>query len=310
MKYINNIDNNEMTKKFLIIQMTRDEICNKIYKLKSRYNIEKIFDTYKIDADECINNMNFTQKNNNKFKKIIEIIKNIKYKKNRKIIYDVDSFTKRDIEKLKNSDNIIDSDKVIIFVHSGALEYYLFLIENNKRYIIEKICKHYYSHFYKYKDQMKDLTRTRCLNNYDPICKMVCRYYHYMITNTALMNCNTNIVRSIVSRETKTAFSKIVNTIMYFKMRMIHFNDKIIIIDLSKAYDHVDRNILKQILTKFSIPIYIINYINYIFSVEENKTKTKNHLEYNKEIHYLLYYLTCIIIQYIKALNKKFQMLI
>ena len=273
-KYIDNINDNEILKKFSIIRMSHDDICDKIYGLNTPYDVEKTFDTYEIGIDKCIQTLAFTRENNKKFRKIIMIIKQIKYDKNHKIINVIDSFSKCDIEKLKYSNNMVDSDKLIIFVYSGALAYYIFLMENNKHNIIEKICKHSYSYFYKYKDHTRDLTKVRCLNDYDPICKMVCRYYNYMLTNTILTNCDTNIMRSVEVCVNRTAFSRVASTVMYFKTRMIHFNDKIVMLDLSKAYDHVDRDILGRILNKFLVPSYITKYVNYIFSVKETKTNT------------------------------------
>lgn len=97
-----------------------------------------------------------------------------------------------------------------------------------------------------------------------------------MINNTVMKNFDNNVIRSISSRSNKLLFPKIINTIFYFKTRILNFKDKVVLLDISKAFDNVSRDVLSKILVKFTIPKHIINYILYIFSVNEKKTGNRS----------------------------------
>lgn len=279
---INKINTNEINKDinidirqpFTILQMSSDDICKKIYNINPNRgkSFNEICIERNIKSRDFITDMRITKQNTHKFSKIIHAIYEIHFNFNCEYVQDDDSFNKRDIKKLKNSKFIVDTEKLKLFIYTGAFQYYLLLVNENKHKTLGQICNHCYRYFYKYKDETKDLSKIRCLTNYDPIAKIICRYFHYMINNTVMKNFDNDVIRTITSRNNKTSFSKIINTIFYFKTRLFNFKDKVVLLDISKAFDNVSRDVLSKVLTKFMIPKYIINYILYIFSVNEKRT--------------------------------------
>jgi hypothetical protein len=275
-KYINNI-NLETKNMFSIVQMSNDDLFTKVFNVNPKHgkSFNEICIEQNIKLSDYITTFKITNKNTYKLSKIVKALYKIKFDFNCEYVQDPDSFKKTDIKKLRNDNYIISVDQLKLFIYSGAFHYYLLLVNNNKHGTIGSICNHNYCNFYKYKDGSKDITNVRCLTNYDPIAKIICRYYHYMINNS-MKDFDNDVIRSISSRENKSAFSKIISTIMFFKTKLFHDGEKVVLLDISKAFDNVNRDVLDLVLSKFTLPRYLIDYIHYIFSVNEKRSGYKS----------------------------------
>lgn len=260
-----NIDTN-IKHHFNILRMSYDDICKKIYNINPCHgkSFSDICIEMNIKSSDLITDMQLTRINTNKFSKIINALYKIHFNFTSEYVQDDDSFRKYDIKKLKNSKFIVDTEKLKLFIYTGAFQYYLLLVNSNKHITLGQICNHCYRNFYKYKDESKNLSKIRCLTNYDPIAKIICKYFNYMINNTVMRNFDDNVIRSISTRNDKLSFPKIINTIFYSKTKIFNSKNKVVLLDISKAFDNVNRYVLCKILTKY-IDSKLYNKLYYVY---------------------------------------------
>ena len=265
-----NLDNSE---KFNFIDRTDYYIiCNKVFSIPPKYlsskKIEKLLRDYKIKKNIVADD------NTNNFitKKIVKIKKINK----KQIINHITDSNERGIGK-----NIIDYNRVILFVYSGCLEHWLKLIENSK--LDDYLAKYTdykpsFDEFAKFKKEFGNFNEVRILNNFDIVSKMINKYINYCCRYSVMKNVDENIVISLAYKES-TLFGSRMPKIQEDFHTHIHINKgKIVLLDLSKAFDNINKDFLNSIMKQY-LPQYLIDYINFnMFTVTETKSEINNNL--------------------------------
>lgn len=251
------------------------QILHKIFNIPHNiiYTYESIMKKNNMKTN-LITTVDITLANNKLLKQIIYKIYKLNKKKS-KIIHTID----KDID-CSTDQYALKIDAVIVFVFSGGFKYYNTLLQNNKMNIIQSV-KPFYTVSFKYKTQAKDINNIRCLVNYDPITKIMCRSLNYVIDRTIMSSIDSNVVRSLSTKNKQEIFSFLQNTICYMQLRK-NEGDKIILLDLHKAFDNVNITLLCDILTnKYNFPCWLINSIKMIQDIDNNTKKLSNPFHIN-----------------------------
>ena len=246
-------------------------LCNKIFhvsnsNLTEEY-INKVFKNHKLKRN-CV----IDDKTNNKLTKKIN---NMKVSS----LTAINHYTDSNEKSMKK--NLINKEVVILFVYSGSFKYWIDIIKNNN--YIDYITKYknnyvpYYENFGKFKKEKGDFNNVRILNNFDRISKLLSKYINYSSGQTIMNNMNKDMILSLAKTLNDLFGWRMLETQQYIHNKIIS-GSKIVLLDLSKAFDNINKDFLNLVLSNY-YPEYIINFINYqMFTI--NKKGTNIHNDY------------------------------
>jgi len=269
---ISNIINNLLVNKnniFNFKDLDKKTLCNKVFLVSisnlSNKIIEDILKKYNTKKDYVIDdstNNEITQKLN-------------KIKVSAKTA--LNHYTDNNEGKMKK--NLINNEVVILFVYSGSFNYWINIIRNNK--YIDYITKYkinynpYYENFGKFKKEKGDFDNVRILNNFDRISKMISKYINYSTRYSIMKNMDKDMILSLPDNINELFRSSMPITQQYIH-NQINMSNKIVLLDLSKAFDNINKDFLNLVISKY-YPDYIINFINYqMFIINKKNTNIHN----------------------------------
>jgi len=274
-----------------------ETICLQIYSIKPKYvvkkNIDNILKKYKLKKDYV--------KDDETNIKITKLIIDMKINCRTALNH----YTDNNEKNLKNKRNLINKEIIILFVYSGSLKYWLDIIKSNK--YIEYINKYaecytpFYNEFGKFKKIIGDFRNVRIINDFDKISKLISKFINYL-SKSITKNMDRDMILSL-AYDVKELFDSRMPKIQKELHNSILKKNKIILLDLTKAYDTVDKRLLDLVIRLY-YPEYIVNFINYqMFTIKEKNTDRNkdNGIAQGHPLSTLLFHLVHnIICQYIK----------